>query len=106
MADASLVLADAMAALAGTTDGVFARLLERNDFDVSLYKPGGVDTQTPHLRDELYVVARGTGVFVLEAARQPFEPGDAFFVAAGKAHRFEDFTPDFATWVIFFGTRP
>jgi hypothetical protein len=25
------------------------------------------------------------------------------FVPAGHEHRFEDFTPDFATWVIFYG---
>jgi hypothetical protein len=26
-----------------------------------------------------------------------------FFVPAGVAHRFERFSPDFATWVVFWG---
>ena len=29
--------------------------------------------------------------------------GEALFVPAGVEHRFEDFTPDFATWVFFYG---
>jgi hypothetical protein len=31
------------------------------------------------------------------------EPGTLLFVAAGRPHRFEDFTADFATWVLFYG---
>ena len=32
-----------------------------------------------------------------------FEAGDALFVAAGRPHRFIDFSDDFATWVVFYG---
>jgi len=32
-----------------------------------------------------------------------FGAGDALFVAAHETHRFEDFTPDFGTWVMFYG---
>jgi len=32
-----------------------------------------------------------------------FGPGDALFVPAHTSHRFEDFSPDFATWVVFYG---
>lgn len=35
--------------------------------------------------------------------RQPFGPGDFLFAAAGEIHRFEDFTPDLAVWVLFYG---
>ena len=35
--------------------------------------------------------------------RVPFGPGDVLFVAAGAVHRFEEFSHDFATWVIFYG---
>jgi mannose-6-phosphate isomerase-like protein (cupin superfamily) len=84
----------------------FVRLLEKQGFDLSFYRPIGTDTQTPHQRDEIYVVASGSGLFVSEGKSTPFGPGDAIFVEAGKAHCFEGFTPDFSTWVIFIGKRP
>lgn len=67
------------------------------------YAPREVDEQTPHTRDELYVVARGSGTFVNGGERHPFGEGDVLFVPAGAEHRFEDFTEDFATWVVFYG---
>ena len=70
---------------------------------VEYYAPRGVDTQKPHTRDELYVVIAGAGTFVNGDDRQPFGPGDVLFVPAGIVHRFEDFSDDFATWVIFYG---
>jgi hypothetical protein len=30
---------------------------------------------------------------------------DALFARAGEPHRFEDCSPDFATWVIFYGPK-
>ena len=39
----------------------FLRVLEEDAFDVSLYKPDKTDPQTPHARDELYVIASGSG---------------------------------------------
>lgn len=83
----------------------FLRLLERSDFDVGLYRPDGTDSQTPHRRDELYVVASGSGEFACDGETSSFVAGDAFFVAAGKSHRFAAFTPDFSVWVVFFGAR-
>ena len=71
--------------------------------EVEFYKPEGVDRQTPHTRDEVYVVASGSGTFVSGGNRQPFETGEVLFAAAGVDHRFEEFTPDFATWVFFYG---
>lgn len=73
--------------------------------DVEMYAPAGVDRQTPHERDEIYVVARGTGSFWNGELRQPVEPGTFLFVAAGQPHRFEWFSPDFAAWVFFYGPR-
>jgi mannose-6-phosphate isomerase-like protein (cupin superfamily) len=70
---------------------------------VEFYKPEGVDRQTPHTRDEVYVVVSGSGTFFCGGTRRPFEAGEVLFAAAGVEHRFEDFTPDFATWVFFYG---
>jgi len=70
---------------------------------LKFYTPRGTDEQTPHTKDELYVVVRGSGTFVRGGERHPFRPGDVLFVPAEVEHRFEDFSEDFATWVIFYG---
>jgi mannose-6-phosphate isomerase-like protein (cupin superfamily) len=70
---------------------------------LKLYSPVGHDAQTPHTRDELYVVASGSGTFVNGDAHHAFGPGDALFVPAGVPHRFESFTADFQVWVMFYG---
>ncbi len=70
---------------------------------VKYYAPRGDDPQTPHSRDELYVVAHGRGVFFNGMSRLPFGPGDLLFAAASTPHRFEEFTDDFGVWVMFYG---
>ena len=80
-----------------------APILAHGSMIVEHYAPRGIDTQRPHTRDELYVVIAGTGSFVNGDDRHPFAPGDVIFVPAGVVHRFEDFSADFATWVIFYG---
>ena len=104
MPDASrLTVANGLAALDATGGDEFVTLFRHGSLEVELYRPDGVDRQTPHRRDELYVIAAGRGSFVLEGERQPVESGEVLFVAAGAAHRFVDFTDDFATWVVFYG---
>ena len=70
---------------------------------VEVYKPVKTDNQMPHLQDELYVIISGTGEFVNGGDRASFLPGDILFVPAGVEHRFENFSNNFATWVIFYG---
>ena len=78
--------------------------LRHGPMSVKLFAPGGgIDGQMPHLQDEVYFVIAGGGTFVVDGQRHAFAPGTAFFVRAGAAHRFEDFTPDFVTWVVFWG---
>ena len=71
--------------------------------EVELYVPRGHDPQTPHRRDEVYVVVSGEGEFVHAGERDRFAAGDVLFVAAGVEHRFERFSDDFAVWVFFYG---
>ncbi|MEQ8495290.1 MAG: cupin domain-containing protein [Microcella pacifica] len=72
--------------------------------DVRLYAPAGADRQTPHERDEAYVVARGEAEFVgPDGARSAVAAGSFVFVAAGETHRFENLSADFAAWVLFYG---
>jgi mannose-6-phosphate isomerase-like protein (cupin superfamily) len=83
----------------------FIALFERGDFSLELYAPRGTDKQEPHDQDEAYIVASGTGMFRRGEERVPFQPGDFLFAAAEVPHRFEEFTDDFQTWVIFFGPK-
>lgn len=80
-------------------------LFEHGTLEVKLYAPRGHDPQTPHERDEIYVVARGRGEFWDGEKRRPFEPGTLLFAAAWRPHRFERFTDDFAVWVMYYGPR-
>ena len=59
--------------------------------------------QTPHQRDEVYVVAAGSGFYRVDGTVTAVGPGDMCFAAAHAPHGFEDFTDDFAIWVIFYG---
>lgn len=70
---------------------------------VGIYAPAGADPQSPHTQDELYIIASGNGIFRKGDERIAFNPQDVLFVEAGIDHRFEEFSPDFSTWVIFWG---
>lgn len=70
--------------------------------DLEFYQPKGEDRQSPHDRDELYVIARGSGTFELEGRSLAFDAGDAIYVPAHVVHRFTRFSDDFASWVVFF----
>jgi mannose-6-phosphate isomerase-like protein (cupin superfamily) len=48
-------------------------------------------------------VVAGSGEFVNGGVRTKFQAGDILFVPATVEHRFENFTDDFATWVMFWG---
>ena len=80
-----------------------ALMLRHGSMELRWYAPPGQDPQTPHDKDEVYVVVSGSGWFRRGDERVAFKPGDALFVAAHVQHRFEDFSDDFATWVIFYG---
>jgi mannose-6-phosphate isomerase-like protein (cupin superfamily) len=77
--------------------------LEHGTLQVGLYAPRGRDDQTPHTRDEVYVVMRGAGFFLNGDKRHPFAPGDVIFVPAHREHRFEEMSDDFVAWVFFYG---
>ena len=97
-----LTISNALESLKGESEP-FRVLFRHGTLEVEVYKPVGVDKQTPHDRDEVYVVASGSGYFVNGDSREPFEDGEVLFVPAGVVHRFEDFTDDFSTWVFFYG---
>ena len=81
----------------------FNEVFNHGSLNVEIYKPNGIDLQKPHSRDEIYVIASGSGYFIKGESRNKFEQGEVLFVPAGVAHRFEDFTDNFSTWVFFYG---
>ena len=89
--------------VARSDDEAYGVLLEHGTLELGYYKPDRIDPQQPHTQDEIYIVQSGSGLFVIGDERKPFEAGEALFVPAGAVHRFEDFTEDFSTWVIFYG---
>ena len=70
-----LALSDARAAQpeAGRAS---AKCFTHGSMEVRFYQPRSVDAQVPHDRDELYVVASGSGWFWVEGERRGFKPGD------------------------------
>ena len=81
----------------------FVEAFRHGTLVVELYAPRGHDPQTPHDRDEVYFVISGSGDFWNASKREAFVAGDALFVAAQEEHRFENFSSDFAAWVMFYG---
>ncbi|AEI46734.1 cupin domain-containing protein [Runella slithyformis] len=81
----------------------FLLLFQNNTLEVELYKPDVIDKQTPHDRDEVYVIASGEATFELEEKTTEVKAGDFLFVPAHAAHKFTAFSDDFSTWVLFIG---
>jgi len=100
---AAIAWRDALARLPTPAGKRFVTMFEHGSLALEMYAPRGSDPQTPHTRDELYVVVAGSGVFVCGDERLAFAPGDALFAPAGAIHRFEDFSADLAVWVMFYG---
>ena len=103
MPDHHLTVAEGLARLPGPEGKRFVELFKHGTLSVELYAPRGHDPQSPHSRDEVYVVVQGRGQFRNGGARRPFGPGDVLFVPAGGVHRFEEFSDDLAVWVFFYG---
>jgi gentisate 1,2-dioxygenase len=82
------------------------QLAQLGEAELKFYVPTKVDLQTPHSRDEFYVIVRGSGTLTIEKQAFSFSPGDVLFVGANVEHRFTEFSDDFATWVIFIGRPP
>ena len=100
MPEHRLTVSEALARLPGPKGERYVELFQHGTL---LYAPRGRDPQSPHTRDEVYVVVQGSGQFLNGEARHPFGPGDLLFVPAGVVHRFESFSDDLAVWVIFYG---
>jgi mannose-6-phosphate isomerase-like protein (cupin superfamily) len=80
-----------------------AEVMKHGTMTVEIFAPKEQDYQSTHEQDELYFIVSGRGDFWLNGETMPFAPGDAIFVPARVEHCFTTFTPDFVTWVVFYG---
>jgi mannose-6-phosphate isomerase-like protein (cupin superfamily) len=81
----------------------FAVMMKHGTMTIEYFAPQEVDTQTPHKQDEIYVIIKGHSTFFRNGERISCKKNDVLFVPAGMEHYFENFSDDFATWVIFYG---
>ena len=82
---------------------LFVEQLREADLSVGTYSipAGGVDDQTPHTEDEIYVVTAGQARLETDSGTADVGPGDVIYVPAGEAHRFVDIASDLALLVLF-----
>ncbi len=83
-------------------------VIRHGTMSVSLFAPRDEDHQTPHARDELYFVMRGSAVLSVmpgggECHSRPALTGTVLFVPANVPHHFENISDGFAAWVVFWG---
>lgn len=62
---------------------------------------GGVDDQSPHEEDEVYVVTAGAAVLDVAGRRTPVATGSVAYVPRRVPHRFVDITDDLEVAVVF-----
>ena len=84
--------------------------LDSDDLSVGTYSipAGGVDDQTPHTEDEIYVVRSGRATLATSSGNAGVGPGSVVYVPAMEAHRFTEILEDLALLVIFappYGSR-
>ena len=98
-----LSIEGAAEALRAEKEQAFTVLLKHGSMSVEYFAPKFADTQQPHRQDEIYIIAAGNASFNRNGEKLKCKKGDVLLVPAGMEHRFENFSEDFATWVIFYG---
>ena len=98
-------LLEAIEQLKRESEKPFTVVMNHGTMSVEYFAPINIDTQIPHQQDELYIVVRGHGRLNRNGELLECKAGDVLFVPAGMEHRFEGFSDDFATWVVFYGPQ-
>jgi quercetin dioxygenase-like cupin family protein len=62
---------------------------------------GGIDYQSPHTEDEIYIVTAGLARLESGGDVAEVRPGSVIYVPAGEVHRFTDIAQDLAAVVFF-----
>lgn len=84
-------------------DEPFAIMMQQGTMTVEYFAPRGIDTQSPHKQDEIYIITSGHAGFYRNGEMVSCKANDILFVPKGMPHHFVDMSHDFGTWVIFYG---
>jgi mannose-6-phosphate isomerase-like protein (cupin superfamily) len=97
------VLEDAGRFTSGDEPNDYVEHLRNDSMSVGTYciPAGGVDDQTPHTEDEIYVVVGGRAQIEAGDESAGLSPGSVVFVPAGEEHRFLEITEDLTALVFF-----
>ncbi len=98
-------ITEAIEELKKATAQKFAVVMKHGTMSVEYFAPEIIDSQQPHMQDEIYVIVSGNSKFDRNGEIINCGTGDVIFVPAGIEHRFINFSKDFATWVIFYGEK-
>ena len=97
-----LTIEEAISKIKNEKGAVVTELMRRGTMQVEFYAPKKTDPQQPNNKDEIYVIASGHTTLYREGQRIMYFTGDVLFIAAGIDHRFENFSDDFTSWIIFY----
>ena len=83
--------------------GPWLEFMRSPDLSVGLYvlDVGGVDGQSPHTEDEVYLVVSGRGAITVGDEVRAVKAGSIVFVDAGVPHRFHDIVEELVILVAF-----
>src|SRR3954453_1982765 len=85
------------------TPGRSAEVFVDGDLEVRFAARPTNGPQVPHVKDEIYFVAAGTGRYRVEENVTDVAGGEGMFCAAQLPHGFEGISADFSVWVLFYG---
>jgi mannose-6-phosphate isomerase-like protein (cupin superfamily) len=81
--------------------------LEETSMSMGIYSlsEGTRDGQSPHRRDEVYIVLSGEAIIEVDGEDRAVQEGSIIFVAAEVRHRFHTITKDLSV-LVFFSSGP
>ncbi len=85
------------------TEQKFTVVMKHGTMLVEYFALAKIDSQQPHMQDEIYVIVSGNSEFYRNGEIISCSLGNVILFTASMEHRFINFSPDFATWVIFYG---
>ncbi len=94
---------DHLVAKRSTLNKPYLEFLHVPSFSAGLYvlPAGAVDTQEPHMADELYYIISGRGFIQVGNESRAVEPGTVVFVEANVEHRFHEIAEDLTILVFY-----